>query len=129
MHNLYMVLKGYFGKLHFLIIVSCGAWAEFVCVCADGSKYSQKVEQERERWEQEQQGGDHNHDPNREWSQEWERPRRISPRSISKERWVETMVVGDSKLVDYHGSGNVESYIFTIMNMASDSVWTKTFIV
>ncbi|XP_067263336.1 A disintegrin and metalloproteinase with thrombospondin motifs 12 [Chanodichthys erythropterus] len=89
------------------------------CGVKDGSKYSQKVEQERERWEQEQQGGDHNHDPNREWSQEWERPRRISPRSISKERWVETMVVGDSKLVDYHGSGNVESYIFTIMNMVA----------
>uniref|UniRef100_A0A672PWR3 ADAM metallopeptidase with thrombospondin type 1 motif, 12 n=1 Tax=Sinocyclocheilus grahami TaxID=75366 RepID=A0A672PWR3_SINGR len=65
-----------------------------------------QVEQERERWEQ---------DPHREW----ERPRRISPRSISKERWVETMVVGDSKLVDYHGSGNVESYIFTIMNMVA----------
>uniref|UniRef100_A0A673I8W1 A disintegrin and metalloproteinase with thrombospondin motifs 12-like n=1 Tax=Sinocyclocheilus rhinocerous TaxID=307959 RepID=A0A673I8W1_9TELE len=71
----------------------------------------------RKRWEQEQrqQGGDRNHDPHREW----ERPRRISPRSISKERWVETMVVGDSKLVDYHGSGNVESYIFTIMNMVA----------
>uniref|UniRef100_A0A8C0Y3V8 ADAM metallopeptidase with thrombospondin type 1 motif, 12 n=1 Tax=Cyprinus carpio carpio TaxID=630221 RepID=A0A8C0Y3V8_CYPCA len=69
------------------------------------------------RWEQEQrqQGGDRNHNQH----QEWERPRRISPRSISKERWVETMVVGDSKLVDYHGSGNVESYIFTIMNMVA----------
>uniref|UniRef100_A0A8C1KEM8 ADAM metallopeptidase with thrombospondin type 1 motif, 12 n=1 Tax=Cyprinus carpio TaxID=7962 RepID=A0A8C1KEM8_CYPCA len=65
--------------------------------------------------EQRQQGGDRNHDPDREWT----RPRRISPRSISKERWVETMVVGDSKLVDYHGSGNVESYIFTIMNMVA----------
>ncbi len=91
-----------------------------VCVCvsgADGSQFSQQVEQERERWEREprQQGADGNLDPDREW----ERPRRISPRSISKERWVETMVVGDSKLVDYHGSGNVESYIFTIMNMVS----------
>uniref|UniRef100_A0A671QHK4 A disintegrin and metalloproteinase with thrombospondin motifs 12-like n=1 Tax=Sinocyclocheilus anshuiensis TaxID=1608454 RepID=A0A671QHK4_9TELE len=66
---------------------------------ADGSEFSQQVEQEREHWEQEQ--------------------RQISPRSISKERWVETMVVGDSKLVDYHGSGNVESYIFTIMNMVA----------
>uniref|UniRef100_A0A671Q8U0 A disintegrin and metalloproteinase with thrombospondin motifs 12-like n=1 Tax=Sinocyclocheilus anshuiensis TaxID=1608454 RepID=A0A671Q8U0_9TELE len=84
---------------------------------ADGSEFSQQVEQEREHWEQEQrqQGGDRNHDPDREWT----RPRRISPRSISKERWVETMVVGDSKLVDYHGSGNVESYIFTIMNMVA----------
>uniref|UniRef100_A0A8C0Y126 ADAM metallopeptidase with thrombospondin type 1 motif, 12 n=1 Tax=Cyprinus carpio carpio TaxID=630221 RepID=A0A8C0Y126_CYPCA len=90
----------------------------YVCVSgADGSEFSQQVEQERERWEQEQrqQGGDRNHNQH----QEWERPRRISPRSISKERWVETMVVGDSKLVDYHGSGNVESYIFTIMNMVA----------
>uniref|UniRef100_A0A671QGZ8 A disintegrin and metalloproteinase with thrombospondin motifs 12-like n=1 Tax=Sinocyclocheilus anshuiensis TaxID=1608454 RepID=A0A671QGZ8_9TELE len=70
----------------------------------DAHSFSQQVEQEREHWEQEQQ---------------WTRPRRISPRSISKERWVETMVVGDSKLVDYHGSGNVESYIFTIMNMVA----------
>uniref|UniRef100_A0A8C1XV76 ADAM metallopeptidase with thrombospondin type 1 motif, 12 n=1 Tax=Cyprinus carpio TaxID=7962 RepID=A0A8C1XV76_CYPCA len=72
------------------------------------------------RWEQEQrqQGGDRNHNQH----QEWERPRRIYPRSISKERWVETMVVGDSKLVDYHGSGNVESYIFTIMNMVTDVI-------
>ncbi|XP_042608438.1 A disintegrin and metalloproteinase with thrombospondin motifs 12-like [Cyprinus carpio] len=87
------------------------------CGVKDGSEFSQQVEQERERWEQEQrqQGGDRNHNQH----QEWERPRRISPRSISKERWVETMVVGDSKLVDYHGSGNVESYIFTIMNMVA----------
>ncbi|XP_026096265.1 A disintegrin and metalloproteinase with thrombospondin motifs 12 [Carassius auratus] len=87
------------------------------CGVKDGSEFSQQVEQEREHWEQEQrqQGGDRNHDPD----QEWTRPRRISPRSISKERWVEAMVVGDSKLVDYHGSGNVESYIFTIMNMVA----------
>ncbi|XP_051552292.1 A disintegrin and metalloproteinase with thrombospondin motifs 12-like [Myxocyprinus asiaticus] len=86
------------------------------CGVKDGPQYSQLVDLERERWEQEQrhpQGGVHNDDL------EWERPRRISPRSISKERWVETMVVGDSKLVDYHWSGNVESYIFTIMNMVA----------
>ncbi|XP_073716344.1 A disintegrin and metalloproteinase with thrombospondin motifs 12-like [Misgurnus anguillicaudatus] len=87
------------------------------CGVKDGPEYSQQVDQERDRWEQEQsqQGGDHNRDPDRDW----ERPRRISPRSISKERWVETMVVGDSKLMDYHGSGNIESYIFTIMNMVA----------
>uniref|UniRef100_A0A8C7HK38 Fibroblast growth factor 10-like n=1 Tax=Oncorhynchus kisutch TaxID=8019 RepID=A0A8C7HK38_ONCKI len=34
-------------------------------------------------------------------------------------RWVETMVVADTKLIDYHGSDNVESYIFTIMNMVA----------
>uniref|UniRef100_A0A3P8ZGM4 Peptidase M12B domain-containing protein n=1 Tax=Esox lucius TaxID=8010 RepID=A0A3P8ZGM4_ESOLU len=33
--------------------------------------------------------------------------------------WVETMVVADSKLLEYHGSDNVEAYIFTIMNMVA----------
>lgn len=86
-----------------------------VCSGADGAGYSQQVDKERERWEREQrqQGGNGNRDPDQE------RERRMSRRSISKERWVETMVVGDSKLMDYHGSGNIESYIFTIMNMVS----------
>eukprot|EP00066_Takifugu_rubripes_P027024 XP_011616290.1 PREDICTED: A disintegrin and metalloproteinase with thrombospondin motifs 12-like [Takifugu rubripes] len=64
------------------------------------------VEREREEWEREQQ---------RDGGQA--RPR--SQRSVSKERWVESMVVADSKLIDYHGSDNVESYIFTIMNMVA----------
>uniref|UniRef100_A0A674AKT1 ADAM metallopeptidase with thrombospondin type 1 motif, 12 n=1 Tax=Salmo trutta TaxID=8032 RepID=A0A674AKT1_SALTR len=34
-------------------------------------------------------------------------------------RWVETMVVADSELIEYHGSDNVESYVFTIMNMVA----------
>ncbi|XP_048854244.1 A disintegrin and metalloproteinase with thrombospondin motifs 12 isoform X1 [Brienomyrus brachyistius] len=46
-------------------------------------------------------------------------PRRMAQRSVSRERWVETMVVADSKLIEYHGVGNVESYIFTIMNMVA----------
>uniref|UniRef100_A0A8C8H8C0 ADAM metallopeptidase with thrombospondin type 1 motif, 12 n=1 Tax=Oncorhynchus tshawytscha TaxID=74940 RepID=A0A8C8H8C0_ONCTS len=33
--------------------------------------------------------------------------------------WVETMVVADSELIEYHGSDNVESYVFTIMNMVA----------
>ncbi|XP_068107345.1 A disintegrin and metalloproteinase with thrombospondin motifs 12 isoform X2 [Hyperolius riggenbachi] len=45
--------------------------------------------------------------------------RRISPRSISKERWVETLVVADTKMIEYHGSDRVESYIFTVMNMVA----------
>lgn len=53
--------------------------------------------------------------------EEWERNalpgRRVSRRSISRERWVETLVVADTKMVEYHGSENVESYILTIMNM------------
>uniref|UniRef100_A0A8C8RNY0 ADAM metallopeptidase with thrombospondin type 1 motif 12 n=1 Tax=Pelusios castaneus TaxID=367368 RepID=A0A8C8RNY0_9SAUR len=43
----------------------------------------------------------------------------ISRRSISKERWVETLVVADSKMIEYHGSDNVESYILTIINMVT----------
>ncbi|OBS77745.1 hypothetical protein A6R68_19866, partial [Neotoma lepida] len=53
--------------------------------------------------------------------EKWERKnlpsRSLSRRSISKERWVETLVVADTKMVEYHGSENVESYILTIMNM------------
>ncbi|NXI45019.1 ATS12 metalloproteinase, partial [Galbula dea] len=53
----------------------------------------------------------------------WERNRiafrKVSRRSVSKERWVETLVVADSKMVEYHGSDHVESYILTIMNMVT----------
>lgn len=62
------------------------------------------MEKEREEWEREQQRGEDRAHPRR-----W--------RSVSRERWVETMVVADAKLIEYHGSDNVESYIFTIMNM------------
>lgn len=70
----------------------------------DAPRDSIQAEGEREEWEREQQraGGQ-------------AQPR--TQRSVSRERWVETMVVADSKLIDYHGSDNVESYIFTIMNM------------
>lgn len=69
----------------------------------DAPSDSALVEREREEWEREQ-------------------PRAPvrSQRSVSRERWVETMVVADAKLIEYHGSDNVEAYIFTIMNMASD---------
>uniref|UniRef100_G3NKT5 ADAM metallopeptidase with thrombospondin type 1 motif, 12 n=1 Tax=Gasterosteus aculeatus aculeatus TaxID=481459 RepID=G3NKT5_GASAC len=65
-----------------------------------------QVEKEREEWEREQQRGEDRAHPRR-----W--------RSVSRERWVETMVVADAKLIEYHGSDNVESYIFTIMNMVA----------
>ncbi|XP_076973044.1 A disintegrin and metalloproteinase with thrombospondin motifs 12 isoform X2 [Tamandua tetradactyla] len=55
--------------------------------------------------------------------EKWERNylpiRSLSRRSISKERWVETLVVADTKMIEYHGSENVESYILTIMNMVT----------
>uniref|UniRef100_A0A8C0GJR4 ADAM metallopeptidase with thrombospondin type 1 motif 7 n=1 Tax=Chelonoidis abingdonii TaxID=106734 RepID=A0A8C0GJR4_CHEAB len=59
-------------------------------------------EKRRERWEQKQQ-----------------RKRRIKQRSISKEKWVETLVVADAKMVEYHGSENIEKYVLTVMNMVA----------
>ncbi|KAJ8285307.1 hypothetical protein GJAV_G00025360 [Gymnothorax javanicus] len=76
-----------------------------VCGLKDTPEESRRVEREREQWEREQ--------------VEPGRPRRIVQRSVSRERWVETLVVADSKLIEYHGSDNVESYIFTIMNMVT----------
>lgn len=70
----------------------------------DAPSSSVQVEREREEWEREQQRGE-------------DQAQSRSQRSVSRERWVETMVVADSKLIEYHGSDNVESYIFTIMNM------------
>ncbi|KAM5169655.1 A disintegrin and metalloproteinase with thrombospondin motifs 12 isoform 3-T3 [Callospermophilus lateralis] len=63
---------------------------------------SEKQELQREKWER-------NNMPSRS----------LSRRSISKERWVETLVVADTKMIEYHGSENVESYILTIMNMVT----------
>ncbi|NWW34426.1 ATS7 metalloproteinase, partial [Panurus biarmicus] len=59
-------------------------------------------ERRRERWEQKQQ-----------------RRRRIKPRSISREKWVETLVVADTKMVEFHGSDNIEKYVLTVMNMVA----------
>ncbi|XP_054034735.1 A disintegrin and metalloproteinase with thrombospondin motifs 12 [Dryobates pubescens] len=57
------------------------------------------------------------------WRETWEQNhmsvRKVSRRSVSKERWVETLVVADSKMVEYHGSDHVESYILTIMSMVT----------
>jgi len=63
----------------------------------------ENIELQRERWEHRQQRG----------------RRRIRQRSVSKEKWVETLVVADPKMVDYHGSKAVESYVLAIMNIVS----------
>ncbi|GAA6226448.1 A disintegrin and metalloproteinase with thrombospondin motifs 12-like [Lates japonicus] len=76
------------------------------CGVKDAPSDSVQVEREREEWEREQQRGEG-------------QARSRSQRSVSRERWVETMVVADSKLIEYHGTDNVESYIFTIMNMVA----------
>lgn len=74
-----------------------------VCVITDSPDDSKRIEHDRELWEGEQRG---------------ER-RVLSRRSVSTERWVETLVVADSKMLHYHGNNNVESYIFTVMNMVT----------
>ncbi|XP_017267700.1 A disintegrin and metalloproteinase with thrombospondin motifs 12 [Kryptolebias marmoratus] len=76
------------------------------CGVQDAPRDSLQVEKEREEWEKEQRKGE-------------DQTQSRSQRSVSRERWVETMVVADSKLIEYHGSDNVESYIFTIMNMVA----------
>ncbi|XP_042344921.1 A disintegrin and metalloproteinase with thrombospondin motifs 12 [Plectropomus leopardus] len=76
------------------------------CGVQDAPSDSVQVEREREEWEREQQRGEN-------------QAQSRSRRSFSRERWVETMVVADAKLIEYHGSDNVESYIFTIMNMVA----------
>uniref|UniRef100_A0A8C4WIN5 ADAM metallopeptidase with thrombospondin type 1 motif 7 n=1 Tax=Gopherus evgoodei TaxID=1825980 RepID=A0A8C4WIN5_9SAUR len=53
------------------------------------------------------------------WEQKQQRKRRIKQRSISKEKWVETLVVADAKMVEYHGSENIEKYVLTVMNMVA----------
>ncbi|XP_060526529.1 A disintegrin and metalloproteinase with thrombospondin motifs 7 isoform X2 [Cylas formicarius] len=40
-------------------------------------------------------------------------------RSVSKPQYVETLLVADSSMVDFHQDGDIETYILTIMNMVS----------
>lgn len=76
--------------------------------CVDSPGTSPTLELRRERWERSAAPG-----------------RSLSRRSISRERWVETLVVADTKMVEYHGSENVESYILTIMNMVCQASWGR----
>ena len=47
----------------------------------------------------------------------WRRRRRR--RSVSVERYVETLVVADKQMVAYHGKGDIEPYVLTVMNIVS----------
>nr|XP_020449606.1 A disintegrin and metalloproteinase with thrombospondin motifs 12-like [Monopterus albus] len=76
------------------------------CGVQDAPSDSLQAEREREEWEREQRRGQ-------------DQAQFRSRRSVSRERWVETMVVADSRLIEYHGTDSVESYIFTIMNMVA----------
>ncbi|XP_053319554.1 A disintegrin and metalloproteinase with thrombospondin motifs 7 isoform X2 [Spea bombifrons] len=75
------------------------------CGVKDNPNAQSKWDKRRERWEQLQ---------TRKYQ-----TRRIRPRSISKEKWVETLVVADHKMVEYHGRSHVENYVLTIMNMVA----------
>ncbi|NWW86983.1 ATS7 metalloproteinase, partial [Rhynochetos jubatus] len=72
------------------------------CGVQESQESLERSEQRRERWEQKQ-----------------HRRRRIKQRSISKEKWVETLVVADTKMIEYHGSENIEKYVLTVMNMVA----------
>ncbi|XP_015493912.1 A disintegrin and metalloproteinase with thrombospondin motifs 7, partial [Parus major] len=72
------------------------------CGVRESREGLERSERRRERWEQRQQ-----------------RRRRIKRRSISREKWVETLVVADTKMVEFHGSANVEKYVLTVMNMVA----------
>ncbi|NXK50305.1 ATS7 metalloproteinase, partial [Chauna torquata] len=76
------------------------AWA--ACGVQESQEDLERSEKRRERWEQKQ-----------------HRKRRIKQRSISKEKWVETLVVADTKMIEYHGSENIEKYVLTVMNMVA----------
>ncbi|XP_076879550.1 A disintegrin and metalloproteinase with thrombospondin motifs 7 [Brachyhypopomus gauderio] len=52
--------------------------------------------------------------------QRWERRQhRRRQRSISREKWVETLVVADPKMVEYHGRSGVETYVLAVMNIVA----------
>ncbi|XP_010001146.1 PREDICTED: A disintegrin and metalloproteinase with thrombospondin motifs 7, partial [Chaetura pelagica] len=71
------------------------------CGVQDSQESLGRSEKQRERWEQ---------------KQHWKRRKQ---RSISKEKWVETLVVADTKMIEYHGSQNIEKYVLTVMNMVA----------
>ncbi|NXC29407.1 ATS7 metalloproteinase, partial [Campylorhamphus procurvoides] len=72
------------------------------CGVQESQESLERSERRRERWEQKQ-----------------HRRRRIRQRSISREKWVETLVVADTKMVEFHGSENIEKYVLTVMNMVA----------
>ncbi|KAI3377426.1 hypothetical protein L3Q82_008615 [Scortum barcoo] len=73
------------------------------CGVKNSHQSFEDIERQRERWEHRQQ----------------RRRRRIRQRSVSKEKWVETLVVADPKMVEYHGSKSVESYVLAVMNIVA----------
>lgn len=76
----------------------------FLSFIPDSHQSLGDTERRRERWER----------------RRLRKKRRIRQRSVSKEKWVETLVVADPKMVEYHGSKAVENYILAVMNIVSD---------
>lgn len=75
----------------------------FLSFIPDSHQSLADLERHRERWER----------------RRLRKRRRIRQRSVSKEKWVETLVVADPKMVEYHGSTAVENYILAVMNIVS----------
>ncbi|XP_034536697.1 A disintegrin and metalloproteinase with thrombospondin motifs 7 [Notolabrus celidotus] len=73
------------------------------CGVQNSHQSLEDIERERERWEHRQQ----------------RRRKRIRQRSVSEEKWVETLVVADPKMVEHHGSRAVESYVLAVMNIVA----------
>ncbi|XP_054468557.1 A disintegrin and metalloproteinase with thrombospondin motifs 7 [Anoplopoma fimbria] len=73
------------------------------CGISNSHQSFEDIERQREQWEHRQQ----------------RRRRRIRQRSVSKEKWVETLVVADPKMVEHHGSKAVESYVLAVMNIVA----------
>uniref|UniRef100_UPI00358EB0BC A disintegrin and metalloproteinase with thrombospondin motifs 7-like n=1 Tax=Myxine glutinosa TaxID=7769 RepID=UPI00358EB0BC len=73
-----------------------------ICGVRDSVRADRHAERRRQRWETRRR-----------------RPRRMVTRSVSRERWVETLVVADHRMVKHHGSDTIESYVFTIINMVA----------
>ncbi|TTA54982.1 A disintegrin and metalloproteinase with thrombospondin motifs 7 [Bagarius yarrelli] len=69
------------------------------CGIKDLSEKAQHVVRQRDRWEK--------------------RHHRRRQRSISREKWVETLVVADPKMVEYYGKNGVESYVLSVMNIVA----------
>ncbi|XP_053369210.1 A disintegrin and metalloproteinase with thrombospondin motifs 7 [Clarias gariepinus] len=76
-----------------------GKTSNGTCGVKDVQERAQREERQRERWER--------------------RHHRRRRRSISREKWVETLVVADPKMVEYHGKNGVETYVLAVMNVVA----------
>lgn len=88
-------------KMYWLI-VDCSILIEMFTL-SDVQGKARQVERQRERWEK--------------------RQHRRRQRSISREKWVETLVVADPKMVEYYGKDGTESYVLAVMNIVSISLF------